>query len=93
MSLYRPIKDGKKSRVWWMDFHYQGTRIRESTGMTSKERARDVETKRKNGLRDGTAGFTKPKRSPMFTAAAEAWIDAKKPKWSPRMLGIAENSL
>ena len=89
MSIYRPAG----SNVWWMDFHFQGQRIRESTLMTSKTRARDVENKRKQDLREGVAGIRKPQAPKLFSVAAGEWMEAKKPKWSPRMLAIAENSM
>ena len=43
----------------WMDFHFSGQRIRESTKMSSRTRAREVEDKRKQELRDGSAGIRK----------------------------------
>ena len=54
-----------------MDFVFHGQRIRESTGMTSKTRAKEVEDKRKNGLRDGSAGIRRPEAPPIFSYAAE----------------------
>ena len=89
MSLYRP----SNSTIWVMDFHFRGQRIRESTGMTSKTRAREVQDKRKQDLREGTAGIRKQEHPNLLTLAAGEWIEAKKPKWSPRTLDIAENSL
>src|ERR1700761_6687315 len=76
-----------------MDFHFRGQRIRESTGMTSKTRAREVQDKRKQDLREGPAGIRKQEHPNLLTLAAGEWIEAKKPKWSPRTLDIAENSL
>jgi len=89
MSLYRPAG----SKIYWMDFHYHGQRIRESTEMPSITRAREVQAKRKQGLRDGSAGIRKAEAPRLFATAAAEWMDAKKPKWSPRTLGIAENSI
>jgi integrase len=89
MSLYRPAG----SKIWWFDFHYSGQRIRESTKMPSKTRAREVEAKRKQELRDGSAGIRKREAPKLFSVAAVDWMEAKKQKWSPRMLGIAKNSV
>ncbi len=89
MSLYRPAG----SRIWWMDFHYSGQRIRESTKMSSKTRAREVEEKRKQELRDGAAGIRKREAPKLFSVAAAEWLESKKPKWSASMAAIAENSL
>ncbi len=98
MSVYLPrYKDPKsgeleKSRVWWMEFSYKGARVRESTAMTSKTRAKEAEQKRKRDLQDGTAGIRRNKVLYFREAAAE-WVTAKTPKWSASSLSIARNSL
>jgi integrase len=89
MSLYRPAG----SKIFWMDFHFHGERIRESTGMPSVTRAREVEHKRKQALRDGAAGIRRPEAPRLFSTAADEWMEAKRGKWSARTLDIAENSL
>jgi hypothetical protein len=89
MSLYRQAG----SKVFWYDFHFDGQRIRESTKTTNIERARKMERKRRQKLEENTASIQKPERPKLFSTAAEAWMEAKKPKWSPRMYGIAENSM
>jgi hypothetical protein len=89
MSVYRP----KGSRIYWMDFHFDGTRIRESTHQPGITRARKVEDKRRQGLRDGATGIRKPERPPLFSVAAAEWMEAKRGKWSPRTLDIAQNSM
>ena len=99
MSLSRPkYKDPKtgemkQSKVWVMDFHYQGQRIRESTCMTSKTRAREVQDKRKQELREGAAGINRQRNQPkLLSFAAKEWMDSKT-KWSPSMRSIAETAL
>ncbi len=89
MSLYRP----KESKIWVMDFMFHGQRIRESTGMTSKTRAREVQEKRKQALRDGTAGIRKQLQPRLLSVAAEEWQQTKKPAWSYRMADIARISV
>jgi len=89
MSLYRP----KGSKVFWMDFFFSSQRIRESTKMTSRTRAREVENKRKQELRDGAAGVRKREAPKLFNVAAEEWLDAKKAKWSPGMFAIMTGAL
>jgi integrase len=89
MSLYRQ----KGTKVWTMDFIFQRQRVRESTGMTSKTRAREKEDRRKQGLRDGVAGIRRPDAPKLFCTAAAEWIDAKRPKWSPGMAVIAQGAL
>lgn len=72
-------------------FHSQ--RVRESTGMTSKTRAKEVYEKRKQALRDGTAGIRRQPRPDLLSTAATAWKASKQLKWSPKMASIVEYSL
>ncbi len=92
MSLYR------RGNVWWMDFHFYGQRIQETTGMTSITRAREVFEKRKQGLKDCAAGIASVKKTQplLFATAAEEFLTlakGKKRKWAPRMLEIQKNSV
>ena len=89
MSLYRP----KGSKVWVMDFMFHGQRIRETTEMTSITRAREVESKRKQALRDGSAGIRKAEAPRILSVAAGEWLESKQPAWSPGMSQIATNSM
>src|SRR5271157_5719455 len=96
MSIYQP-KDPKtgeiRSRVWVMDFMFHSQRIRETTGMTSKTRAKDVYDKRKQSLKDGTAGIRRQARPDLLSTAAAQWQQAKQLKWSPKMCDIVRCSL
>jgi hypothetical protein len=74
MALYRH----KSSNKWTMDFIINGMRIRESTGMTSKTRAKEVEHKRKQGLKDGIAGIKKRKQPGLLSIAAQEYLVKKK---------------
>lgn len=89
MSLYRQTG----SKIWWFDFHYQGQRIRESTGMSSKTRAREVENKRKQALRDGAAGIRRAQAPRLFFVAAEEFCERKAQAWSASMGTIAQTAL
>lgn len=89
MSIYRP----KGTQIWVMDFMFRGQRIRETTHMTSKTRAREVYEKRRQDLRDGAAGIRKQKRAHLLSAAAKDWQDLKQSKWSPKMKSIAKYAL
>ena len=99
MALYRPKRldpvTGKKifGRTYVMDFLFHGQRIRESTGMTSISRAREVEAKRKRELQDGSAGIRKQAAPRLLRIAAREWLERKEHKWSPRMKSIAEYAL
>ncbi len=89
MSIYRP----KGSKVWVMDFMFHGQRIRETTEMTSITRARQVYEKRRQALKDGTAGIRKQQRSHLLFVAAEDWLQNRELVWSPKMRLIAKYSL
>jgi integrase len=89
MSLYRP----KSSKVWVMDFMFHSQRVRETTGMTSKTRAQEVYDKRKQSLKDGTAGIRRPARPDLLSTAAAQWQESKQLKWSPNTRDIAKCSL
>jgi hypothetical protein len=78
MSVYRP----KGTRVWVMDFMFHGQRGRETTGMTSITRAREVESRRKQALRDGAAGIRKTEAPRLLSVAAAEWQERKAPAWS-----------
>jgi integrase len=86
MSLYR------RGKVWWMDFHFHGQRIQETTAMTSITRAREVQEKRKQALKDGSAGIRKQQQPRLLSVAAQEWLEAREPAWSRRMAEIAKNS-
>jgi integrase len=88
MSIYRP----KGSKVWVMDFMHHSQRIRETTGMTSKTRAKEVFDKRKQSLKDGTAGIRRQSRPDLLSTAATGWQQSKQLKWSPKMQDIAKCS-
>ena len=87
MSLYR------RGNVWWMDFHFHGQRVQETTEMTSITRAREVYEKRKQALKDGTAGIRKQQQPRLLSFAAKEWREIKNPAWSPRTADIARTSM
>ena len=83
----------KGSKVWTMDFVFHGQRVRESTGMTSKTRAKEVEDKRKNELRNGSAGIRKQLSPRLLTVAAGTWLEMKKATLAPRSVMIEKANL
>lgn len=89
MAIYRP----KGSKVWVMDFMFHSQRIRETTGMTSKTRAKEVYEKRRQSLKDGTAGIRRQPRPALLSTAAAEWQQAKQLKWSPKMASIVRYSI
>src|SRR5215469_5919383 len=87
MSLYR------RGKVWWMDFHFHAQRVQESTGMTSITRAREVETKRKQALRDGAAGIRRRQQPQLLSVAAKALLEMKTPALAPKTVVIEKTNL
>ena len=86
MGIYKR----KGTKVWTMDFMFNGQRIFESTGMTSKVKAQDVFDRRKRELKDSAAGIVKKQQPLLLSVAAAKWQEAKSPKWSKKMRQIAE---
>lgn len=89
MGLYRR----KGTKVWTMDFLFNGQRVFESTGMRSKTKAQDVYERRKQELKDGTAGIKKRKQSLLLSVAAKNWQQERGLRWSPKMRLIASYAL
>jgi integrase len=87
MSVY------KRGGVWWFKFKFQGVVIRESTGLTQKESARDVERKRHLQLKEGRAGIERAARVPLFSVAAEAWLKTKTDEWAAKTAIIERTNL
>lgn len=78
MSVFR------RGEIWWYEFQFSGSRIRESAKTNSKTIAREAERQRRRELELGINGLTKPER-PLFPLAAKSWF-ATKSSLSP--LGI-----
>jgi len=87
MSLYR------RGRVWWYRFEFQGSLIRESTGLSNKEAARAVEDRRHTALRESRSGFIRLVRAPMFSKAAEDYLKAKRADWAQKTAIIERTNL
>jgi integrase len=70
MAIYRR----GAGKTWWYEFHFQGRRIRESSGFTNKTAALRAESKRKADLLDRRAGFTQAKMSPKFDEFVKTFL-------------------
>ena len=86
MTLYRP----KGQKTWVFNFHFDGQRIRENTGMRSKTLAARMERERRRELEEGAAGFKKKKPALLFPVAAEKYLERKAAEWQPKTLAMAE---
>src|SRR5215467_14488008 len=89
MALFRY----KGSKIWTMDFHFNGQRIRESTGTCSKTVAQRIEDKRRRELEEGSAGVRKRKRPRLFSVAADEWLDMKKSSFALKTVVIEQTNL
>jgi integrase len=83
----------RRGKTYHYDFEYGGHRFRESTHMTSITLAREVESKRKRELREGTAGIKKAAAPKILNIAAREWMELKRHRWSERTQSIAELAL
>src|SRR5262249_35867491 len=76
MSVYR------RGGVYWYEFSFNNSRVRESAKTSSKTVARDAERARRRELELGINGLTKRER-PLFPVAAKDWLAMKLPPLSP----------
>jgi hypothetical protein len=72
MSVY------KRGGIYWYEFEFAGSRIRESTKSNSKRVAEEAERKRRRDLELGINRISKPQATPLFKVAAQRVIDDKR---------------
>jgi integrase len=80
-------------KVWWMDFIFDGYRVRESTKSRNKKLAQEIERKRRSELESGRMGLKKRGRPRLFTLASEDYLETKKPVLSERSFIIERSNL
>lgn len=98
MALFRPKyydknRQMKESKVYWMDFHFRGQLIHESTGTRSLTLARRIQDKRRRDLEESAAGIRKPQQPRLLSYAAEDYLEAKKSSLAPSSLLIEKANL
>lgn len=71
MSVYR------RGGVYWYEFSFNSSRIRESAHTTSKTIARQAELARRRELELSINGLKRRELPPLFPAAADDWLDSK----------------
>lgn len=91
MAVYLPkyrATDGtvKISKIYWIDFVFQGQQIRESTGTKSITLAKRIQDKRRRELEESSSGVIRRSQPVLFSTAAEEYLIAKAES-------IAKNSL
>lgn len=68
MSIFR------RGGIYWYEFVFSGSRIRESARSKSKTIAREAERQRRRELEEVINRIPKRRRMPLFKIAAEEWI-------------------
>ena len=86
MTVYRR----GEGKTWWYEFHFQGRRIRESSGRTNKTTALRAEAKRKADLVDRRAGFTQAKVAPKFDEYVDQFLKWSEQQHKPKTHGLHE---
>ena len=76
MAVYLPkyrAADGsiKISKIYWIDFVFQGQQIRESTGTKSITLAKRIQDKRRRELEESSSGLIRKSQPVLFPIAAE----------------------
>ena len=80
MAIYRR----GVGKTWWYEFHFQGRRIRESSGFTNKTAALRGEAKRRADLVDRRAGFAQAKAAPKFEEFVKKFLAWSKQQHRPK---------
>lgn len=83
----------RRGKVWWIEFQFQGARIRESSHSTSKAVCLRMERERKRALELGTAGLSKVAQPKLFGAAVRAYLLEREAHWQPKTREMHANSL
>ena len=94
----------KRGRIWWYEFKFENTRIRESSHGTDEEACKRMEKKRWAALQEGRQGLAKPTRHKEFgglgggkpnvpAGAAQAFIESQETHWAPKTVAMHLNSL
>lgn len=86
----------KRGDVWWIDYRFQGRRLRESTGTKSRKRAEQLLAKRQAEVFEGRFAFAPQASVPHFADFAATYIEEfskhnKKKSSLRRDIGIANN--
>jgi integrase len=68
----------RTSKVYWIEFMYQGLEIRESSRTRSITLAKRILERRRRELEEGVTGIRKPSPPKMFKVAAEHYLHEKR---------------
>jgi integrase len=71
MAVYRPKRNGQASKFFVCEFVYQGKRFQESTGATTKTRAKEYEKGRRAELERAAAGMPTEQKANRIRTVSE----------------------
>jgi integrase len=83
----------RRGDVWWWKFAFQGKVYRESARTNSKDIARRAELKRRRELEERQHGLKKRVAPVTLKAAADAWLEMKKPTLAVKSYKIEQTNL
>jgi integrase len=83
----------RRGKVWWYKFKFGGRLLQESAKTASKDVARRAELKRRRDLEEGFHGLRKREAPQTLKAAADAWLEMKKPTLAPKSYSIEKTNL
>ncbi len=96
MAVYKPKRKGVESKFFVCEFEYQGKRIQESTGATTKTVAREYEKRRKGELERALAGMPAPQKAARLRNVDEVitrYLHAYRLNHRPHSILFAEGRL
>jgi len=83
----------KRGDVWWYEFCFCGSRVRESSKSTSRTVAREAERARRRSLEEAFNRIKKPRTAHLFSVAAEDWLASKIAHLATRTVKIERANL
>ena len=82
----------QRGAIWWYEFHFLGSRVRESSNSSNKDVALRIERERRRELELGAGNIGEIRRPLMFSKVAKEWAEGN-PHWSDSTREIANTKL
>jgi integrase len=83
----------KRGGIYWYEFQFLGSRIRESSHSRNREVCDRLMRERRRLLELSGGGLTKIARPKLFGLAADAYLLDREPHWEPKTRLVHKNSL
>jgi integrase len=83
----------KRGGVYWFEFEFRGSRIRESSHSRNKEVCERLMRERRRDLELSGGGLKKISRPKLFGSAADAYLLDREADWEPKTRLVHSNSL